>query len=96
MKLADDPKNDDIEVFKHPDVQAFLKTKNNRRICWDCFLYNCYLKQTLSKKHNLNKHYPNDCKGKLKKFKDLKNEPSVATTDAPTATASITTLEPIG
>ena len=49
----------------------------------------------MSKKHNINRRFFDNCKGKPKKFKDLKEEPSVAATEAPTATASITPIEPV-
>ena len=93
-KLAEDPQNADIKVYKHADIQALLKTKN-KRVCWDCKSYNCMLKQTLSSKHNLNKRFLNECKGKQLSFKELADKLKVSSTEANTASAQITTPAPV-
>ena len=92
-KLAEDPKNADIKVYKHADIQAFLKTKN-KRVCWDCKSYNCMLKQTLSSKHHLNKRFLNNCKGKQLSFKELAENLKVSNTETEAASAQITTPTP--
>ena len=94
IKLATDSKNDDTEIINHPDIIALMKEKNNRRICWDCSLHNFWLKQKLSRKHKLNKRLLLECKGKLLKFKDLKEKPNVSKTEVATASASISSSKP--
>ena len=93
-KLAENPQNADIKVYKHADIQALLKQKN-KRVCWDCKSYNCMLKQTLSTKHNLNKRFLNDCKGKQISFKELTDRLKDPNTEANNACAQIKTPAPV-
>lgn len=55
------------------------------KICWSCLSPDCFTRQQLSKKHNLNKHMIFGCKqgGKVKfgELKDIKfNAPELSTT----------------
>ena len=93
-QLATDPKNADMEIINHPEIKTLMKEKNSKRVCWDCFLYNCFLKQTLSRKHKIKKHFLLECKGKYLKFKDLNDKPNVSKAEVETATASISSSKP--
>ena len=42
------------------------------RICWCCQSANCYIRQTLSNKHKIQKHYAPNCTGKQITFNELK------------------------
>ena len=93
-QLATDPKNADSEIINHPEIKALMKEKNNRRVCWECFLHNCFLKQTLSRKHKIKKRFLLKCKGKYLKFKDLNDKTNVSKADVDIASASVSSSKP--
>ena len=78
VQLASDPKNAEMEIIDHPDIKNFMKEKKIKRGCWDCFLHNYFLRQTISRRLNLKKRYLLECKGRRLKFKNLNDKPNVA------------------
>jgi len=88
VKIAEDPTFKDKDVYLHPDIkEACLQEKE--RVCSGCASINCYVKQTLCKKHNIKKQYYGKCKGKRANFSDLTHYGVIENTPtAPTHSAS--------